>query len=200
MRKILALAAVAAFLLLVPWAGMLDFESDRVQVDGIATSAVIVMALAVSFSMVSWSILSWASKSIKPVGILLSIITGAALVIPFIQVLGPTAGVLVGAVAGFSAFMLQKKTTNPTNNRPAVITYAALAAAYVGLTMLVLAAQSVHDGIGAWSGTAEGIEESGFENIFNNGIGFAYFLAIVPSLVATGVIIRGRKLGPGTRS
>lgn len=198
MRKILILAVIAAFLLLVPWEGMLDFDLGRIEVDGISTSAVVAMTLTVFFSMVSWSVLSWASKSLSPAGILLSVITGASLVIPFIGVLGPMAAVIIGIVAGFSAFMLQKNIVEPARKYPVVVATAILAAAYLALILLVLSVQSSHvwdtgDGIGSWSGTAEGIEESGFENISNNNIGFAYFLVIVPSLAATGMIIRWRR-------
>ena len=198
MRKIPILAIIAAFLLLVPWAGMLDFNPNRIQVDGIVTSAVIVMTLAVLFSMASWSVLSWVSKSIKPTGILLSVITGAALIIPFIQVLGPMAAVPVGVAAGFSAFMLQKKAADPARNRPVMVAAVTLAAGYLVLTILVLAAWGSHvwdagDGIGLWSGTPEDIEESGFDDVFNNGIGFAYFLVIVLSLAATGLVLRRGK-------
>ena len=199
MRRIPILAVIAAFLLLVPWAGMLDFNPDRIQIDGIATSAVIVMTLAVLFSMVSWSVLSWASKSIKPTGILLSVITGAALIIPFIQVLGPMAAVPVGVAAGFSAFMLQKKAVDPTRNRPVMVAAATLTAGYLILAILVLAVQGSHvwdasDGIGSWSGTPEGIEASGFDDVFNNGIGFAHLLVIIPSLAATGLVLRKGKM------
>lgn len=199
MRRIPILAVIAAFLLLVPWAGMLDFNPGRIQVDGIATSAVIVMTLAVLFSMVSWSVLSWASKSITPAGILLSVITGAALIIPFIQVLGPMAAVPVGVAAGFSAFMLQKKAVDPARNRPVMVAAATLAAGYLVLITMVLAAQGSHvwnagGGIGSWSGTPEGIEESGFDDVFNNGIGFAYLLVIVPSLAAAGLVLRKGKM------
>ena len=205
MRRVPILAIIAAFLLLVPWAGMLDFNQGRIRVDGIATSAVIVMATTVLFSMASWSVLSWASKSIKPAGILLSVIAGAALIIPFIQVLGPMAAVLVGTVAGFSAFMLQKKAADPARNRPSIVAAATLVAAYLALIILVLAVQGSHawdtsGGIGSWSGTPEGMEESGFDDVFNNGIGFAYFLVIVPSLAATGLVLRSRKMKADTRS
>ena len=199
MSRIPILATIAAFLLLIPWVGMLHFDLGRIQVDGIYTTAAISMTLAVFFSMASWWILSRASKDVRSVGILLSIITGASLVIPFIQVLGPMAAVLVGIVAGFSAFMLQKKAADPARNRPVIVAAAALAAAYLALTILVLAAQSSHtwdagDGIGAWTGTAEGIEESGFDNIFNSNIGFAYFLAVIPALAVAGLMLRGGKM------
>ena len=199
MSRIPILATIAAFLLLIPWVGMLHFDLGRIQVDGIYTTAAISMTLAVFFSMASWWILSRASKDVRSVGILLSIITGASLVIPFIQVLGPMAAVLVGIVAGFSAFMLQKKAADPARNRPVIVAAAALAAAYLALTILVLVAQSSHtwdagDGIGAWTGTAEGIEESGFDNIFNSNIGFAYFLAVIPALAVAGLMLRGGKM------
>ena len=78
MSRIPILATIAAFLLLIPWVGMLHFDLDRIQVDGIHTTAVISMTLAVFFSMASWWIISRASKDVRPVGILLSIITGAS--------------------------------------------------------------------------------------------------------------------------
>ena len=120
--------------------------------------------------------------------------------IPFIGVLGPVAGVLVGIVAGFSAFMLQKKVINSTNNRPVVIACLAIAAVYVGLLLLVLAVQIMHpvvdvwsgtaEGVEVWSGTAEGVEESG---LITSNIKFIYFLVTVPSFVAAGLVLWGRR-------
>ena len=200
MRKVPLLAAIAIFLLLVPWIETLEFELGMIQVDVLTTSAVIVMLLSVSFSIMSWLILSWLFKCIIRVGILLSIITAAASVIPFIGVLGPVAGVLVGIVAGFSAFMLQKKVINSTNNRPVVIACLAIAAVYVGLLLLVLAVQIMHpvvdvwsgtaEGVEVWSGTAEGVEESG---LITSNIKFIYFLVTVPSFVAAGLVLWGRR-------
>ena len=184
------LAAIAAFLLLVPWAGMLDFDFGRFEVDGIRVSAAVVMALTVFFSLVSWSALSWASKGIRPAGALLSVITGESLAVPFIEMLGPMAAVVVGVVAGFPAFMLQKKMIDPARNRPVVAAAATLAAAYLALIILLLAVQGLHSDTVTWIGTAEGIEKSGFDNVFNNSIGFAYFLVTVPSLVATVLVLR----------
>jgi len=174
---------------------MVEFEFGLVQVGGISTSAAIAMTLAVLSSMASWSVLSWVSKSIRPAGVLLSVITGASLMIPFIQVVGPMASVLVGAVAGSSAFMLQKKRPDPARNRPVVIAAVTLAAAHLALLLLILSVQSSHvwdtgDGIGSWTGTAEGIEERGLENVFNDRVGFAYLAVTVPSLVTAAWVIR----------
>lgn len=185
---------MAAFLLIIPWIDKVELEFGQVQVDGISVHAAVAMTLAVLFSTVSWSALAWMSKSIKPTGILLSMITGASLMIPFIQVLGPMTSALVGAVAGFSAFMLQKKMSNPARNQPVVIAAVTLAATHLALTFLILSASSyiwdTSDGIGSWTGTAEGIEKRGFENVFNNGIGFVHLAVTVPSLAAAVWVIQ----------
>ena len=154
--------AVAAFLVLVPWFEGSKFSTNEFMVDGVATSAIVVLVVAIAFSLVSWLILSAISKDIKLLGIALGIITGAAMVIPFLQVLGPMAGVIVGAVAGFVAFLLQKKIANPTENRPLTAATATLAATYFVVIAVVLTVQSTTmldtgDGIGAWSGTADAV-------------------------------------------
>lgn len=193
------LIIIVVFLVLLPWIQRLDVGiNNEVMIDGITTSAIIVMIITLAFSLITWGLLSWATKIIKPSGITLGIISGAAIVIPFLEVLGPMAGIIVGITAGFVAFMLQKKMTDPTKNRPIVVASVTMVAAYFILIILVLAAQSPHiwdtgSGIESWTGTPEGVEESGFGNIFGNNIGFAFFLPIIPSLIATGLIIRGKK-------
>ena len=193
------LIIIALFLVLLPWIQGLEFDiNNQVMVDGITVSAVTVMTLTVIFSLVSWFLFSWASKNIKISGIPLSIIAAASLVIPFIQVLGPMAGIVVGIAAGFAAFMLQKKITDPAKNHPLIITTVTLVAAYFVLTMMILAAQTASiwdtgDGIGEWTGTAEGMEKTGFEDISNNNIGFVFFLVIIPSWIITGLVIRGKR-------
>ena len=150
------------------------------------------MTLAVLSSIALWSALSWRLKSIKPVGALLSVITGASLIIPFIQVIGPMTSVLVGAVAGFSATMFQKRMPNPARNRPVMIAVITLASMHLILTLLILPAQSLHvwdtsDGTGTWTGTEEGIERG---VVINGGIEFFYLAMIVPSLVTAVWVIR----------
>lgn len=192
------LIIIAIFLVLLPWIQGNIGINNEVMVDGITTSAIIVMVITLTFSLITWGLLSWATKNITPSGITLGIISGVAIVIPFLEVLGPMAGIIVGITAGFVAFMFQKKMTDPTKNRPIVVASATLAAAYFALIIITSAAQSSHiwdtgDGIGAWTGTPEGMEKSGFDNIFGNNIGFVFFLPIIPSLIVTGLIIRGKK-------
>ena len=195
----LLLIIIAIFLVFLPWFQGLDVGiNNEVMVDGITVSAIIVMAITLVFSLLSWFLFSWATKNIRSLGITLAIISGSSLVIPFLYVLGPMAGVMIGVVAGMVAFMLQKNMTDPTKNRPVVIAALTLASAYFVLTVIVLASQSPHvwdteSGIGSWNDTPEGIEESGFDNLFGNNIGFALFLVIIPSLMAIGLIVRGEK-------
>ena len=161
LRNVL-LIAVAVFLVLVPWFELLSFGAgNEIMVDGIATSAVIVLVIAVGFSLTSWLVISWISKGIRLPGIALGVITGAALAVPFLQVLGPMAGVVVGVVAGFVAFLFQKKMADPKENRPLITAVATLAVAYFVLIVvsLVFTPTSIwDDGIVEWYGTAGGLE------------------------------------------
>ena len=194
--KTLSLLAIAGFLVLLPWFQGLNFEMNEVMIDGVTISAITVMTITLVFSVLSWGLIAWATKSMSVHGILLGIISGASLVIPFLQVLGPMAGVILGVVAGFVAFMLQKSIT--AKNRPVLIAAVTLASTYIALAGIVLASQSSvswesGNDIDSWTGTAEELEESGFDNVFNNNIGFVFFLAIIPSLIMTEWIVRIKK-------
>ena len=194
------LVTAAIFLVGSPWFHGLSFGlSNEVMIDGMTVSATIVITVTLAFSLASWSLLSWASKSnIALPGALLGIISGASLVNPFLQVLGPMAAVIVGVVAGFVAFMLQQKMNTPEKNRPLMVALTTLGAAYFVLSIIVLAVNGPHiwdtsNGIGAWSGTPEGMERSGFDNVFGNNIGFESFLVVIPALIITVLVIRREK-------
>lgn len=187
---------VAIFLVLLPWFQNISVGVNEVMVDGITVSAVIVMTITLTFSVISWSLFAWAYKKISLTGVLLGIISGACLVIPFLQVLGPMAGVIVGVVAGFVAFMFQK-TMDSTTNRPVVIVAITLAAAYAVLILMVLSA-NVHSstlwdtggGVGAWTGTVEKIESPRLDHVVKTSIGFTFFVAIISSLIMTARIMQ----------
>ena len=192
------LIIIAIFLVLIPWIKGLEFGmNNQVMVDGITVSAITVMTITIVFSIMSWFLFSWASRNIKFIGIPLSVIASASLVIPFIQVLGPMAGVIVGIVAGFTAFMLQKKMTERTKNHSLIIATITLVAAYFVLITVILVSQTNSiwdsgDGIGTWTGTVEGMERQGVYNTLRNHVGFVFFLVIIPSLIITGLIVRGK--------
>ncbi|MDH3340993.1 MAG: hypothetical protein OEL84_06885 [Nitrosopumilus sp.] len=190
------LIIIAAFLMLLPWFQGFDIGmNNEVMMDGITTSAIAVMIITIIFSLVSWFLFSWASKNIKFTGIPLSIITSASLVIPFLQVLGPMAAVIIGVVAGFTAFMLQKKITSPAENKFLLVATVTIVVTYSVLITMILVTQTnsiwdTGDGIGAWTGTAKLLKNPGVYTILRNHVGFAFFLAIILSLIITGLIVR----------
>ena len=190
------LAGLAAFLVLVPWSvySRLGVDSTTVA-DGIGSSAIVVLMISVVLSLVSWAAFSCATKNITPQGIALGIIVGASLVMPFLQVLGPMGGVAVGTVAGFAAFLFQRRISNH-QGRPLTAATVTLVSVYIVLTSIVLALPvatsvwDVSDGTGAWQGTAEGLETSEITDALYDRIEFVFFAIAIPSLVTTGLVAR----------
>jgi len=193
------LIILAIFLVILPWVqGFHTGINNEVMVDGITTSAIVVMIITLIISLMSWGLLSWASKNISFSGILLGIISGASLIIPFLNILGPMAGVIVGVVAGFVAFMLQKKMLNPTKNQPLIIATIILVTAYSILFIVFLTTQAstiwnTEVGIGAWIGTAEGLEHPSFTNILLRHTEIIFIPIVILSMIMTGLIIRDEK-------
>lgn len=193
--KTILLIVIAAFLVLITWSWRLDFNSNEVMVDGVTTSAIIVFALAVALSLASWLALSAAFRHITTRGVVLSIITGAAMVIPFMDILGPVAGLVVGAVAGFVAFLFQKTMVNPRKNKPLAAAMATLTAAYLVLITVFFAAQTGTEwdtsyGIGTWSGTPDGMTSWEPADFFHNYNRLVLFPAAILSLTATTLVVR----------
>lgn len=190
------LAAIAAFLVLVPWFGRLGLGSGEVTVDGIVRSAVIIMALAVVFSTMSQLALSTVTRHITASGVVLSVITGAALVIPFLNVLGPVGGIMVGIVGGFAAFLLQKAATRPRKGKPLAAAAATLAMAYLVLFMVIASVHQpvsmwdANDGIGSWSGTPDGMVNPELIDTLGGGNWLVLFPAIILSLTATILVVQ----------
>lgn len=169
MRISLAVILVG-FVLSLVWIGYMVFSwisfnaGSEVMVDGITISVTIVTILSVVFSIVSWFLFSWASHNINTKGIMLSVITGVVLITPFNGVLGPMAAVLVGLAAGFSAYMIQKKVADNTENKSIIVGIAILVASYVVLFVLISIVQGTShvwdsgSGMGTWTGTTDGVE------------------------------------------
>lgn len=158
------LIIIAVGLVLFPLIPLLQHHmGHQVMMDGFSVSGSIVWLISIVFSMISWSLFAWASKSIKVEGIPLSVISAAILIIPFHDVLGPMASVIVGVVAGFVAFMFHKHMAS-RDKKSLMITISTVAVSYLALTMMIiLASNSLHiwdtgNGIGTWSGTADGME------------------------------------------
>jgi len=158
------LIVIAVGLVLFPLIPLLQFHmGSQVMTDGFSVSGSTVWLISIVFSMISWFLFAWASKSIKVEGIPLSLISAAVLIIPFHGVLGPMASVIVGLVAGFVAFMFHKHIAN-RDKKSLITTIATVTASYLALTMMIILASNTFqiwdtgDSIGAWSGTADGME------------------------------------------
>ena len=156
------LIIIAILVVLYPLIPLVQYHmGNQVMVDGMTVSGSIVLLTSLVFSVMSWFLLTWASKSIKVIGIPLSIISSAVLMIPFYDILGPMAAVIIGVVAGFIAFMFYKHMAN-RDKRSLIITIATVAISYLALTiMIVLVSNTPHvwdtgGGIGGWSGTDDG--------------------------------------------
>ncbi len=156
---------VAVLVVLFPLVPLLQFQiGNQVMANSMTVSGSTVLLVSIVFSAFSWSLFAWASKSIKVEGILLSIISAAVLMIPFYDVLGPMASVIIGLVAGFVAFMFHKHMITK-DNKSLIITIATIAISYLALTiMIILVSNTLHvwdtgNGIGEWTGTAEGMEQ-----------------------------------------
>ena len=193
MRSVL-LWVIATFAVLLPWFG---WDGD-VSAWGVVGSAEVVLVLAVSVSMVSWALLSLVSRTLGPAGAALAVIAGASLVSPFLHVLGPTGGAAVGVAAGFAAFQLHKTAADPGRHRPLAAAAATVASVYVVLAVaaLVLVPSShVWDsgsGIGAWTGTAEGVEPpmaAAWDGVTARA---PLLAAAVSSLIAAVLVVRMR--------
>ena len=139
------------------------YVGNQVMADGMTVSGSIVLLTSFVFSMLSWFLLAWASKSIKVVGIPLSMISSVALMIPFYGILGPMAAVIVGVVAGFVAFMFHKHMIS-RDNKSLIITIVTVVTSYLALTMMIVLVSNTlniwdtEDVISEWSGTADGKE------------------------------------------
>ena len=158
------LIIIAVGLVLFPLIPLLQhYMGNQVMIDSFSISGSTVWLISIVFSMMSWSLFALASKSIKVEGISLSVISAAVLIIPFHDVLGPMASVIVGLVAGFVAFMFHKHMAS-RDKKSLMITIATVVISYLALTMMIiLASNTLHiwdtgNGIGAWSGTADGME------------------------------------------
>lgn len=136
--------AIAVLLVLFPLVPLVQHQiGNQVMADGMTVSGSIVLLTSFAFSMVSWFLLAWASKSIKAVGIPLSIISSAVLIIPFHDVLGPMAAVVIGTVAGLVAYIIQKYLRT-SDNKSLIIALGIVAATYLALTMVMFLFSPAH--------------------------------------------------------
>jgi len=104
------LIGIICVIIVFPLYGLLGFfYNQEVMVNGISVSAHVAMFSSIILSVFSWFLVAWATKRIVLEGFLHSVIIGYLLVLPFVNIIGPMAAIIVGIIAGFIAFMIQKK-------------------------------------------------------------------------------------------
>ncbi len=131
------LIIIAILVVLFPLVPLVQYHvGNQVMVNDMTVSDSTVLLTSIVFSMISWFLFAWASKSIKVVGIPLSIISSMVLMIPFYDILGPMAAIIVGIVAGFVAFMFHKHMIT-SDNKSLIITIATVAVSYLTLTIMI---------------------------------------------------------------
>ena len=139
------------------------YGGNQIMMNGFSVSGNTVWLITIIFSMISWFLFVCASKNIPIHRIPLSVISGTFLIIPFHDVLGPTASVIVGLIAGFVAFIFHKYMDD-RDKKYLMIAVVTVIVYYLALTMIViLVPNTPHmwdtgDGIDTWSGTVDGIE------------------------------------------
>jgi len=77
-------------------------------------SAILVVSLAALFAVVVFLVLSTITGRITKVGLLTALVLGVGVIFPFSFILGPTSGIVAGAVIGGAAFKLQASTRAAT--------------------------------------------------------------------------------------
>ena len=174
--------------------GLLELRTKTL-LDEITRGGATDLAASIASSLAFWLALSWRSGRYGLSGVTLSIITGASLALPFLGVLTPVAGMIVGAAAGFSASRLQRRMDDPSQGRPLKVALAVLVAAYLALVAISLASHSPplwEGGFSPWFSYGPR-EESGPETLSIHPREFVVLLASASFLAATVLFVYARK-------
>ena len=174
--------------------GLLELRTKTL-LDEITRGDATDLAASIASSLAFWLALSWRSGRYGLPGVTLPIITGASLALPFLGVLTPVAGMIVGAVAGFSASRLQRRMDDPSQGRPLKVALAALVAAYLGLVAISLASHSPplwEGGFSPWFSYGP-LDESGSKALFTDYRELLMLLVSAFFLAATVLFVYARK-------
>ncbi len=165
------------------WFGWFGFNAgSEVQVDGITVSAWVVTNLATGVASVTWLLMSWAHTG-KPsiVGAATGAVAGLVAITPASGWVGPMAAIIIGIAAGTICYAsISFKNARKWDDALDVWGVHGMG----GLTGAILTGTlaSPHiwdtgDGIGAWTGTAEGMEQQAI-SIIGAAISIAYAFAV----------------------
>lgn len=134
---------IIGFFASLTYVGYLSIGLSReVMIDEITVSTLVVTVLSIVFSVLSWFLFSWASKNLSLQGIMLSVITGVVIIIPFNRDLGPIAGILMGLAGGFAAYMIGQKIAT-SKNKFLIIGLGTIAASCIIVSLLISSVQTI---------------------------------------------------------
>ncbi len=179
------------------WFGWFGFNAgSEVMVDGVAVSAWTVTNIAAGMASVTWMLVSWAHTG-KPsiIGAATGAVAGLVAITPAAGWVGPMAAIIIGITAGMVCYgavaFKNSRRWDDALDVWGVHGIGGLTGAFLAGTLASPHIWDTGDGIGAWTGTPEGIEQQAI-NILAAVIVACYAFGVTASLL--GIM---SKLWPG---
>ena len=170
------------------WFGWFGFNAgSEVMVDGIAVSAWTVTNIAAGMASVTWMLISWAHTG-KPsiVGAATGAVAGLVAITPASGWVGPTAAIIIGIAAGMVCYgavaFKNLRRWDDALDVWGVHGMGGLTGAFLAGTLASPHIWDTGDGIGAWTGTPEGMEQQAI-NILAAVIVAGYAFGVTFSLL-----------------
>ncbi len=165
------------------WFGWFGFNAgSQVMVDGVTVSAWVVTNLATGVAAVTWLLMSWAHTG-KPsiVGAATGAVAGLVAITPASGWVGPMAAIIIGTAAGTicyaSVAFKNARKWDDALDVWGVHGMGGLTGAILTGTLASPHIWDTGDGIGAWTGTPEGMEQQGI-SILGAIISVAYAFSV----------------------
>ncbi|WP_316507179.1 ammonium transporter [Nitrosopumilus sp.] len=172
------------------WFGWFGFNAgSEVMVDGIAVSAWTVTNIAAGMASVTWMLVSWAHAG-KPsiVGAATGAVAGLVAITPASGWVGPMAAIIIGIAAGMVCYgavaFKNSRRWDDALDVWGVHGMGGLTGAFLAGTLASPHIWDTGDGIGAWTGTPEGMEQQAI-NILAAAIVAGYAFGVTALLLGT---------------
>ncbi len=168
------------------WFGWFGFNAgSQVMVDGVTVSAWVVTNTATGMAAITWVLMSWAHTG-KPsiVGAASGAVAGLVAITPASGFVGPMASIIIGIAAGTVCYAaVSFKNARKWDDALDVWGVHGMGGLTGAILTGTLASPHIWDtgvGIGAWTGTAEGMEQQAINIIAAAiSIGYAFGVSIV---------------------
>jgi Amt family ammonium transporter len=165
------------------WFGWFGFNAgSQVMVDGVTVSAWVVTNTATGMAAITWVLMSWAHTG-KPsiVGAASGAVAGLVAITPASGFVGPMASIIIGIAAGTICYgCVSFKNARKWDDALDVWGVHGMGGLTGAILTGTLASPHIWDtgvGIGAWTGTAEGMEQQAI-NIMGAAISLGYAFGV----------------------